>query len=138
MDPVELVRRVEELWGAGKTDELDQYFSPDFAPASAVPMLPPGLAGSKMAHAASMQAFPDRKVEILDIFGSGDKVCVRAKITGTNKGGAPWLNAPPGDKQVAFEFMAIYQVRDDKIVNHWGVNDVYTALIQLGTFTPRM
>lgn len=139
LDPVELVRRVEELWNANKLDELDQYFAPGFAPPSGVPMLPPGLEGAKMAHQSSMAAFPDRNIEIKDIFASADgtRVCVRTHITGTNKGsGMPFLGAPePNGKQIDFEMMSIYEVKDGKIVNHWGVNDALTGAIQLGGFT---
>ena len=141
MDPVELVRTVEELWSANKLDELDQYFVEGYAPASAMPMLPPGLEGAKMAHQGSMAAFPDRSVEILDIFASaaGDKVCLRARITGTNQGGMPFLGAPePNGKRVDFEWISIYAIRDGKIAEHWGVNDALTGAMQLGGFSPSM
>jgi predicted ester cyclase len=141
MDPVETVRTVEDLWNTNRIDELDAYFAEDFAPHSGMPMLPPGLAGAKMAHQGSLVAFPDRNVEILDIFASekGDKVCVRCRITGTNLGGMPFLGAPTGDgKKIDFEFIGIYELRDGKIVDHWGVNDALTGAMQLGGFAPAM
>jgi predicted ester cyclase len=141
MDNVEIVRTVEDLWNSNKLDELDQYFAPDFSNASGVPMLPKGLAGAKMAHQASMAAFPDRNVDVLDAFGSadGNRVVVRARLTGTNQGGAPWLGVGEGNgKQVDFEFIGIYELSGGKIVGHWGVNDGLMAAIQVGGLTPLM
>lgn len=133
---IDIVRRVEELWDAQKLDELDGYFAPGFAPSSAVPMLPKGLEGAKMAHQMSMQAFPDRKTEIVDIFAQGDKVCTRLRVTGTNKGGLPWLSVPANDKKVDFEWISIYEVKGGKVANHWAVNDGITLLTQLGAMKP--
>jgi predicted ester cyclase len=89
-----------------------------------------------MAHQASMQAFPDRKTEIVDIFGSGDKVCVRLRVTGTNEGGVPWIGAPANGAKVDFQWISIYDVKDGKITKHAGVNDLTTLMMQLGVWQP--
>ena len=82
-----VVRSVEEAWDNQDLDSLDQYFAPEFDnSASGVPGLPGGLAGAKMAHGGAMQSFPDRKVHIEELLADGDKVVVRARITGTNQG----------------------------------------------------
>ena len=132
----DVVRFVEETWNAGKLDELDGYFSPDFVAESAVPMLPKGLEGAKMAHGMSMQAFPDRKTEILEIIEDGDKVAVRMRMTGTNKGGVPWFGAPANNNKVDVQYIGIYDVKKGKITGHRAVIDGFTMLGQLGVFTP--
>lgn len=136
MDNVEVVRRVEELWNLHKVDELDQYFSPDFNNESGVPQLPRGLEGAKMAHSMTAQFLPDRNVEILDIFGAGDKVCVRQRVTFTNTMGVPWLGAPANDNKVQFEWISIYQLHDGKITGHWAAIDGFSFLAQLGVWAP--
>jgi len=136
MDNVDVVRTVEELWAANKTDELDQYFSPDFDNPSGVPMLPRGLEGAKMAHGMTVQFLPDRQVEILDIFGGGDKVTVRQKVTFTNTNGVPWLGAEANGKTVEFEWISIYQLKGGKIAKHWATIDGFTFLDQLGVWSP--
>src|SRR5438105_7661341 len=108
----EVVRAVEEAWDRQDLDTLDRYFAPDFDnSASAVPGLPGGLEGAKMAHAASMHSFPDRKVHIEELLAEGDKVMVRARITGTNQGGFPMMNVPPNGAPIDIGFVGIYTLR---------------------------
>ena len=45
-----VVRRVEALWQADALDALDEHFAPDVVSHAEVPLLPPGLAGWKLAH----------------------------------------------------------------------------------------
>ena len=117
-------RKVEAAWDEGRIDDLDQYFSPDFKTNSGLPGMPPTLASAKQAGPMATQAFPDRKVEIRDILAEGDKVFLRTRVTGTNKGGAFWFNAPePNGKQIDFESWIVYRFRDGKIVEAWGIND---------------
>jgi predicted ester cyclase len=94
-DNEEFVRRVEEAWDANDPDALDELFAPDFFSHAAVPGVPPGLAGAKMAHPASMSAFPDRRMTIDDLFAAGDRVAVRTTIRGTNQAGLAWIGVPP-------------------------------------------
>lgn len=129
----EIVRRVEAAWDAGRLDELDQYFAPDFRSHAAVPGLPPGLAGAKLAHQASMAAFPDRKVVIRDLIAEGDKVVVRTSMSGTNRGGLPFLGIPANGKRMeGVESVSIYGLVDGKIFEHWGLNDTLGIMAQLG------
>jgi predicted ester cyclase len=136
MDNVEVVRTVEDLWNKNKTDELDQYFAPDFNNESGIPMLPRGLAGAKMAHGMTTEFLPDRNVEILDIFGAGDKVTLRQQVTFTNTKGVPWLGAPANGNKVDFQWISIYQLRDGKITGHWATIDGFTFLDKLGVWSP--
>ena len=134
-----IVRKIEEAWDRNDLGALDQYFAPNFQNPSGVPGLPQGLAGSKMAHQGTMKSFPDRKVEILDLIGEGDKVFVRTRVTGTNTGGAPILGAPqPNGKRIDFESWGVYQLRDGKVVSHWGINDGIRGMVQLGSLKPPM
>ncbi len=129
----EIVRKVEEAWDAGNTDALDDLFAADFDNSqNAAPGLPPGLAGAKMAHGAAMQSFPDRKAVIEDMIADGDKVVVRGRITGTNKGGVQFLGDPANDKPIDFEYIVVYRLKDRKIVQSWALNDVPTLMMQLG------
>jgi len=124
------VRAVEEAWDSQDLDALDQYFAGDFDNSqSGMPGLPGGLAGAKMAHQGVMQAFPDRKVEISDIVGEGDEVFVRTRVTGTNQGG--FLGTPANGNPFDIAAVETYRFRDGKIVQHWGMNDGMTLMMQL-------
>ncbi len=128
----EVVRAVEEAWETGNLDVLDQYFAEGYAPGSAVPGLPPGLAGAKMAHGGAMQTFPDRHVEIEDMVAEGDKVAIRCRVTGTNDGGFQLFGVGPNGNKVDFEWISIYTLKDGKIVDHVGLNDALKLGQQLG------
>jgi predicted ester cyclase len=130
----EIVRKIEDAWNHNRLAELDQYFAPEFENAeSATPGVPPGLAGAKMVHQMVMQSFPDRKVEIVDMISEGDKVYLRQRVTGSNKGGAPWLGAPKADGK-PFDIMAwsAYTIKNGKAVKHAGINDGFLLAMQLG------
>jgi predicted ester cyclase len=131
-----VVRKIEEAWAKNDVAALDQYFAPDFASHSTLPGMPATLASAKGAHAKAMQAFPDRKSEILDVLADGDRVAVRLRVRGTNTGGAPWFGAPPNGKSIDFESWAIYRLRDGRVVEAWGINDGLLGMIQLGSLQP--
>jgi len=132
-DNAATVRSIEEAWDAGKLDQLDQYFAEDFDNSrSSVPGLPTGLAGAKMAHQGSMQSFPDRRVEILDVIAQGDRVFVRNRVTGTNQGGFPPFQVPANGKPIDIESWSVYRFEDGEVVEHIGMNDALTLLMQIG------
>jgi hypothetical protein len=86
-----------------------------------------------------MVSCPDRRVQILDLIGEGDRVFVRTRITGTNSGGAAFLGAPEANgAKIDFEMWGVYQLRDGKVVAHWGLNDGVTAMMQVGSLKPSM
>ena len=128
-----VVRSIEEAWDGNKLDELDQYFAPGFDNSqSGLPGLPPGLEGAKMAHQGTMRAFPDRAVDILDVLEDGDEVFVRSRVSGTNQGGFPPFQVPANGKPFTIESWSVYRLRDGKVVEHAGMNDAISLLIQLG------
>ena len=128
-----LVGRVEEAWGSGNLDALDELFAPDFDnSASAVPGMPGGLAGAKMAHQMSMQSFPDRVLHIDDMIAEGDRVVVRGHVTGTNQGGVPWVGVAANGNPIEVMYISIYRIADGKIAQHWAQNDIMGLMQQLG------
>ena len=132
------VQMIEEAWNRGDLDSLDQHFSKEFDnSASGVPGMPIGLDTAKQVHGMSMASFPDRKTEITELIGDGDKVMVRVRSTGTNKGGVPWFGAPANDAKIDFEMWQIYTFdKNGKVTAHRGLNDGYLLCVQLGVITP--
>lgn len=133
---VDVVRKVEEAWAASEIEGIDKFFAPDFRTEAGFPGFPPTLESAKMAHQASMQSFPDRKMEILDIFGEGDRVCVRCRITGTNAGGLPAIGIPANNRSIDTQWISIYTLKGGKIVGHSAIIDYVTMLVQLGVMQP--
>ncbi len=128
----EIVRRIEEAWDRGDLGTLDQHFAPDFVAHSAVPGLPPGIEGAKLAHQAAIQAFPDRRVTMMEIIGSGDLVAVRCRMRGTNQGGLPWLGISANGRSLEVEWISIYRLSGGRVVEHRAVMDMFGMVQQLG------
>ena len=51
-------------------------------------------------------------------------------------GGFPLFQVPPNRNQIDFESWAIYRLRDGKVVQQWGMNDVGKLMMQLGALPP--
>jgi predicted ester cyclase len=129
----DVVRKIEEAWNANELDKLDAFFAPDFNSHNGPPSaMPQGIEGSKMTHQMSLQAMPDRKTEILDLIGDGDKVAVRVRMTGTNTGGFSWFNVPANGKKVDVQWTSIYRLRDGQVVEHNAIMDFMGLMQQLG------
>ncbi len=127
-----IVRQIEEAWNSGKLDALDNLFAPNFVARNAVPGLPPGIAGAKMAHQTSLQSYPDRQTTIEDMIAEGDEVVVRVRMTGTNQGGLPWMGVPANGNKVDVQWISIYRLADGKVVEHRAEMDMLGMLQQLG------
>lgn len=127
-----VVRAIEEAWNENRLDALDDLFTDNFVAHTAIPGMPPGIAGAKMAHAGSMQAFPDRRTSIEDLLADGDQVVARIRMTGTNTGGLPWMGIPANGRTVSTEWISIYRLADGKVVEHRAVMDILGMLQQLG------
>lgn len=127
-----IIRRLEEAWQADDWDTLDELFAPDMISHAAVPYLPSGPKGWKLAHVQMRRAVPDRRVSIEDMVAEGDRVVVRCRMTGTNDGGLPWAEARPSGDRVDMEWISIYRIVDGKVAEHWAINDMITLVRQIG------
>jgi ketosteroid isomerase-like protein len=132
----EIVRKIQAAWNSNAIDELDQYFAPDFTAHSNAPGMPPGIAGAKAANAKTREFLPDRKTETVEMIADGDKVLVRNRVRGTNGNGVPWIGAAANGKPYDFESWSVYTIRDGKVVEHVGLNDMWRFAIQTGAVEP--
>jgi steroid delta-isomerase-like uncharacterized protein len=135
-DNVETVRRLETAWNASDYDTVREILSPEFPKSNhgvGAEMMPPGgVDGLIQGHEMSLGAFPDRDQEILDCFGDGDRVMIRSRMTGTNKGGLPWFGVPANGNKVDIEYITIYRLQDGKVVESWAQMDIAKMMQQLG------
>ena len=78
-------------------------------------------------------AFPDKRTEILDIFGEGDRVVAHVRMTGTNTGGLPWFGIPANDRPIDTDWIQISQHDGEgRITTTHAQMDVPKLLMQLG------
>ena len=65
-----------------------------------------------------------------DIMAEGEKVFIRARMTGTYRG--EFMGIPATGQQINVPFADIIRVENGKAVEHWGVTDTGVMLQQLG------
>lgn len=125
-----VVRKYRAAHNQNKLDALDAIVAQDLISHSALPGLPPGLAGGKMAHQGFLAAFPDTQTTTEDLIAEGDKVVERYTARGTHKG--DFMGAPPTGKKFSVESIVIFRFANGKIVEMWGLNDATGLMVQLG------
>ena len=111
---------------------LDQILSPDWRDIPAAPNQPEGPAGVKPLLAGLRTAFPDLNLTIKDILQDGEKVVVRAEMTGTQK--EAFMNFPSKNRKMTIQVVDIHEFKDGKIFRTWHTEDWMTGLRQLGAF----
>jgi predicted ester cyclase len=112
-------------------DEIvDKDYDPDWVHIDAV-----GPAQIKHEIKYFRSVFPDLQYEIIEINGEEDKVWIRYRARGTQKGNA-WGFEATG-KEVEFEGATILYVNSEgKIVDRWGAFCFYDMLSDLGLVPP--
>jgi len=134
VDNIEVVRRIEEAYNRKDYAALDDLIAADFtAHTPGSDQVPAGLEGAKMTDMNAQQAFPDKRTEILDIFGEGDYVVVHVRMTGTNDGGLPWFGIPANGRAVDTDWIQISRhAPDGTVVETWAQMDIPKLMVQLG------
>jgi predicted ester cyclase len=75
-------------------------------------------------------ALPDMKVHILDVLIHGDRVGVRAEISGTQTG--QLLGIAASARPIRFAIHSFHQLRDGLIEKTWHLEDWLTIFRQIG------
>jgi steroid delta-isomerase-like uncharacterized protein len=127
----EIVRRIyEECLNSGQLELLNQLVDQNFV----------GINGQQGPSAfASIiqelrQGFPDIRWTIEDLIAEGDRVVVRWRWQGTHRGS--FRGIPASQKQMTNSAIAIYQLRDNKVVQTWIQTDQLGFLQQIGVISP--
>ncbi len=125
-------RVLDEVFSEGRLEVLDEICSPDVV--SHDPAEPEDLRGIE-AHkervAGYRAAMSDLTVTADDVFATGDRVCMRWHVTGTNDGELQGI--PATGKRVEFTGISIDRFDDDgKIVETWDSWDNAGFMAQLG------
>ena len=131
MDHEANLRRCYELLNAGDVDGFGDLLSDDFVEHEETPGLAPTKDGVKAFFRMYLAAFPDLRMDPVDVLPSGDKVVARVKATGTNTG--EFMGMPATGKSVDVQLIDIMRFGDDGLVHeHWGVFDAMAMMQQLG------
>jgi len=111
---------------------LDRILAKDWVDIPPTPNQPAGPAGAKQILVELGTTFPDLKLKIEDMIQEGNKVVVRSKITGTQKGSL--IGFPAKNRSMSIQAIDIHEFKDGKIVRTWHTEDWMSGLHQLGVF----
>jgi predicted ester cyclase len=124
----ELTRRFVAAMNAGDLAALDDILDPAIVDHHLPPGIPAGIAGVKFWCALLGEAL-DLHVDIEDLVEAGDRVAVRARITGTHVGEFGGL--PATGRRFDASFMSIERAAGGRLVERWEIPDNATVMAQL-------
>ncbi len=133
MDNVDVVRALEDAYQRQDYETVDRLLAPDLvAHTPGAEMMPPGAEGAKAADMGAHQSFPDKRTEIVDIFGAGDRVVAHVRMTGTNQGGLPWAGIPANGNAVDVDWIQISRHdAEGRVAETWAQMDTAKLMMQL-------
>jgi ketosteroid isomerase-like protein len=89
MNNIELVKALHQIWNTGDLALIDSVYADDFLahwPSSSEVPERRGIEGIRFGVERIRTAFPDWHEQVMDVFGSGDRIASRYVSTGTHKG----------------------------------------------------
>lgn len=131
LDAKTVVRRFnEEVIAGGDRTAFAELMAPEFVNRSAPPGAPRGPESMWSTFQTVLRpALAGLTVTIHDQVAEGDKVTTRKTISGTHVGAL--LGVEPTGKPVSIEVIDIVRVKDDRYVEHWGINNLPAVLANL-------
>lgn len=129
-----LVRRlIEEAWNQGNIAVIDELLSPDYR----LHIDAPGATnreGYKQAVSMYRAAFPDFRFVIEDMIAEGEKVVIRATMSGTQEG--EFMGNAPTGKKLTMTAISIRHLKEGKIDEEWVETNMLSFLQQMGVIPP--
>lgn len=112
---------------------IDRYMAEDFVEHEPWPGMEPTREIPRQGFQMMRAAMPDFAITVHEMLQDGDKVVVRATFSGTHQG--ELMGFAPSGKRVEIPVIDIHQVREGRIVAHWGVSDMSAVMGQTGSAT---
>ena len=130
MDHAATVRRFYGLLNDGDIDGFGDMLADDFVEHEETPGLAPTKDGVLEFFRIQRAAFPDMRIDPEDVLVDGDKVVVRARMTGTHED--ELMGMPATGKSIDVQLIDIIRFDADGVAHeHWGVADMMALMQQL-------
>ncbi|MDZ4719707.1 MAG: ester cyclase [Roseiflexaceae bacterium] len=126
-------RLIEEVQNRHDLAQMDAFFAPNFInhlEAADLSTEHTSVERAKITFRAMFAAFPDLHVTIQDQVAEGDKVVTHKLFQGTHHG--TFMGVAPTGRQIAFAVIDILRLDNDKVVEHWAIQDRLALMQQLG------
>lgn len=125
----DLVRSFYDPFRTGDASVYSEILAEDWIDVPLAPGQQQGPAGMAGQIAAFRHAMPDYTVTHEDLIVGHDRVAVRNTVSGTHQGA--FMGHEPTGRQIAMRTMDIHQVRDNRIVVTWHLEDFAGLVTQL-------
>ena len=116
-----VIRFNKEFFESGNTEITKELLADAFVNHTAPPNAPTGANVMIQFITAFHKGFSDVTVQIYEVLGEGDKVCLRKSITAIHTG--EFMGKAPTGKIVEMNVIEIDILKDGKITDHWSRND---------------
>jgi predicted ester cyclase len=128
------LRRIRDAVNTGDEEliskTVDEVVAPDVLIPTPLPIEAAGAQAAKQVWAILLRGLPDLHLTIEDLIAEGDKVVMRASVTGTHQG--EYMGLPPTGKSITYNEIFIFRFAGGRIAEMWGVVDVFSQMKQLG------
>jgi len=116
---------------ARDTDWMERHIAPEFVRHDpGLPFEVRGPEGVAQLHDALVPALPDIELPLEDFVAEGEKVLVRLTVHGTHTG--PFGELEATGRRIEHDVLDLFQIRDDRLVEHWALLDNLGMMRQLG------
>lgn len=129
-EKVALVTTLYRAFNTGDVEILDEVVAEDFVDHMALPGTSPGLDGLREAVMIFRTGLPNLSITVGAVVVEGDLVAVRQVTTGTHQGNS--LGVAATGTELSFAAFDMYRVKDGLLVQSWHVEDLLSALEQIG------
>jgi len=109
---------------------IDEFIAPDAVIRTPLPIDATGAEALKQIWAMLLRIYPDIHLTVEDLIAEGDKVVGRTTVTGTHQG--EFMGVAPTCNSVTYNEMFMFRFADGRVVETWGVVDVYAQMKQIG------
>jgi steroid delta-isomerase-like uncharacterized protein len=109
---------------------IDEFIAPDAVIRTPLPIDATGAEALKQIWAMLLRIYPDIHLTVEDLIAEGDKVVGRTTVTGTHQG--EFMGVAATGNSVTYNEMFMFRFADGRVVETWGVVDVYAQMKQIG------
>jgi len=112
---------------------IDELIEPDAVVRTPLPIDASGAEALKQIWSMLLRIYPDIHLTVEDVIAEGDKVVGRTTVSGTHRG--DFMGVAPTGKSVTYNEMFMFRFANGRVVETWGVVDVYAQMKQIGVIT---
>ena len=128
---IQLIKKLHHIWNTGDINLVSEVYSENiivnWARGWGLPSK--GLKEVDQTILKTRSVFHNWNEEILDLVVDDDKVTSRYISTGVHK--EEYLGVPASGKNIEFQEISIYLIRDNKVLEQWCLGDDLHLLSQI-------